>query len=77
MPTNEEIHSFSMMISDIASNKNISVWEALTEYCEQTEIEPQVAASLISKPLKEELRVEVQDLNLLKTVGGKNHKLPL
>lgn len=77
MPTSDEIQAFSAKIREISASKRISLWEALTEHCDETGIEHLVAASLITKTLKEELRVEVQDLNLLKSRGGKPHKLPL
>jgi hypothetical protein len=77
MPTVDEIQTFSATIREASVKKRISLWEALTDHCDETGIEYPVVASLIDKTLKEELRTEVQDLNLLKTRGGKSHKLPL
>lgn len=59
-------------------SKNVSVvggthMDAIVHHCEQTGMELDVASSLISSALKEKIREEAQDLNLLK----KTSKLPL
>lgn len=77
MPTTEEIEQFSRKIRVRSIEHGISLWEALNDYTEQTGMEPQVAASLLSKPLKADLMCECEDLNLLKDRGRKTAKLPI
>ena len=48
--------------------------EAILAMCETFEIEPQIAAKLISKPIIEKVAVEGIDINLLK---AKESKLPI
>ena len=48
--------------------------EAILVMCETFEIEPQIAAKLISKPIIEKVAVEGIDINLLK---AKESKLPI
>jgi len=73
MPTKKEIQKFSMMIAELASDKKIGVMEAICHYCEQNQFEIEVASSLISPPLKAKLRLEAENLNLLK----KKNRLPI
>lgn len=73
MPTKNEIHEFSLNISEMAKDLKISHMDAILYHCEQTGMEIDVASSLISSALKSKLREEAQELNLLK----KNAKLPL
>jgi len=40
--------------------------EAIIEVCDQLDIEPQEMARIIKGPLKDKLRVEAQDRNILK-----------
>ena len=49
--------------------------DAIVEYCEENGIELDTVGKLVSKPLKEKIRVQAMDLNFLKkTTRG---KLPL
>lgn len=77
MPTRGEIASFSQMIEESAAKNEVSLWETLVDYCNDEGIEHVVAASLLTKSLKDQIMVEVQDLNLLKGRGKKGGKLPI
>ena len=64
---------FSIFIEREALKRRIGVMEMLLEYCEEKEIDPVAVASMLSSSLKEKIRAEAEELNLLKKTG----KLPL
>jgi hypothetical protein len=64
---------FSMFIEKTAQLRNIKCMEALLEYCEEKDIDPIAIANMISASLKEKIRAEAENINLLK----KTAKLPL
>lgn len=64
---------FSIFIEKQAIKRGIGCLEALLEYCEEKEIEPIAVASFITNSLKEKIRAEAEEMNLLK----KTAKLPL
>jgi hypothetical protein len=45
------------------------------ELCEKHGIEPESVAKLVTKPIREKLKAEFENKNMLK--GGKKAKLPL
>ena len=63
---------FSIAIDTQAAARKIGCMERLLEYCEERNIEPVAMANLISSSLKEKIRAEAEELNLLKKTG----KLP-
>ncbi len=77
MPNRGEISLFSDMIEKRANITKSGLWETLVDYCEETQMEHVVAASLLTKALKEQLKLEVQELNLLKGNSKRGAKLPL
>lgn len=64
---------FSLFIEREAIRRKIGFLESLLEYCESKGIEPAGVANLISSSLKEKIRAEAEDMNLLK----KSPKLPV
>lgn len=72
MPTREEIRTFSMMIEQMAIEKRLGLMDAICHHCKESELEIEVAATLVSSALKAKLKDEAQELNLLK----KTSKLP-
>lgn len=64
---------FSIFIEKEAHLRKIGVMEMLLEYCEEKNIDPVAVAGMISNSLKEKIRAEAEELNLLKKTG----KLPL
>lgn len=50
--------------------------DAVLEICERHGIEPESIAKLVNKPLREKLRVEFEQMNMIRG-GGKKSKLPL
>lgn len=77
MPTKEEINNFSLMLREYAEHKQMGLWEALVHYCQKSDMESEVAASLLNKSVLADIQVEVQDLNLLKKRGKKSGRLPI
>jgi hypothetical protein len=73
MPTKDEIKEFSFMIEKFASEKNLTVMDAICHYCKENQLEVEMAATLISPPLKAKIKAEAEDLNLLK----KTARLPI
>lgn len=50
--------------------------DAVVLYCEENEIDPSTVGSMINKSLKEKIKIEAQELNLLKD-KSKSGKLPI
>jgi hypothetical protein len=73
MPTEEEVLSFSQKIEAFAKTSNLGVLESIIAYCEKHEIEVETISSLISQNLKQKIREEAEELNLL----PKANTLPL
>ena len=73
MPTKNEISEFSEMIQLIAITKKIPHMDAILYHCEQTGMELEIGAQLISSALKAKIREEAESLNLLRSKS----KLPL
>lgn len=69
MPTKDEIQSFSEMIMQLATEKRIEMMEAVCLYCEQSGLEIEVAATLLSQAMKSKIQEEATNLNLLKKEG--------
>lgn len=58
---------FSEEVEKIAE-KNGSYIDAVLQLCDKHNIEPQVAAKIISRPIKEKIESEGRDSNLLPSV---------
>lgn len=56
---------FCNRVEKYAINNRCTYLEAITDVCEEMEIEPVLAAKYISKPIKEKLRVEFEQKNFL------------
>jgi len=67
---------FAEEIEAIAhENKGMKYIDAIVHFCEQNNIDVESIPKLISKPLKEKLKCEAMELNLLKRTS--HAKLPL
>jgi len=73
MPTKDEIFKFSKLIDDLAREKRCDIMDAIVLYCEETGFEIELAATLLSAPLKLKIAEQAEDLNLLK----KQSRLPI
>ena len=56
---------FALVIEKIASTKKISHMDAILNYCEDKQIEPDQITHLINRNLKEKIKSNAQDLNFL------------
>ena len=74
MATKDEMKKFAVAIESLVANTDYTYLEAIVEYCKNTELEIEVAASLINANLKSKIELQASDLNLLKV---KNSKLPI
>lgn len=66
---------FSQYIEKQAFENNIQCMDILVDYCVKKEIEMESVAVLLTSSLKEKIRAEAEELNLLKRKSG--GKLPL
>ena len=64
---------FSIHIEREAIRRKIGHLETLMEYCEEKKIDSVAVASMITSSLKEKIRAEAEEMNLLK----KSPKLPV
>lgn len=65
MPTKEEITTFSLRIENLVSEKSIPYMDAILLHCEDTGLEVELAAKLISGALKSKIQLEAEELNFL------------
>ena len=56
---------FSLEIENIAKEKRISHMDAVLDYCQKNEIEPDTVGRLITKGLKEKIEANARELNFL------------
>ncbi len=56
---------FSKRVETHVSKNNRGYLEAVVEVCEEYQIEPELASKYLSKPIKEKIRVEGEERNLL------------
>lgn len=70
-------HDFSKEVEEMMRAKaDTSYIEIIINLCEKYAIEPESAAKLLSKPLREKLKVEFEGLNMIRSKRKKS-KLPL
>lgn len=74
MPTKDEQKKFAYAIDSLVANTDYNYIEAILEYCKQTGLEVEVAASLINKALKKKIESDAMENNMLKV---KSARLPI
>ena len=57
---------FSLKIESIVKEKRITYMDAVVLYCEENDIDTSTVSSLISKSLKEKIKLEAVNLRMLK-----------
>ncbi len=65
MPTKDEMTTFSLTIESMVKQKSIPYMDAIVLYCEQTGLEVELAAKLVSGSLKSKIQFEAEELNFL------------
>ena len=71
MPTKDEMSKFAKAIEALVANTDLNYIEAIVQYCKDTGLEIEVAASLVNSNLKSKLTADAMDLNLLKEKGSR------
>ena len=66
---------FAIEIEKIVSEQQLNYIDAIIHYCDSNTIEIESVTKLISKPLKEKLKYDAQELNFMKKTS--RAKLPL
>lgn len=74
MPTKEEMSKFAKAIDELVSKTDYNYIEAIVQYCVDTGLEIEVAASLINPNLKCKIENDAIKNNMLKEKGA---RLPL
>jgi hypothetical protein len=74
MPTKEEMVKFAKAIETMVAESDYTYIEAIVEYCNETGLEIEVAASLCNSNLKSKLENDAMDNNMLKV---KSSRLPI
>ena len=62
--------TFSDLVQKIVRTDGIGYMEAVLEACQELEIEPEVAAKLLEKPIVEKVEGEARECNLLPRGGS-------
>lgn len=75
MPSKDEMTTFSLSIETIIAKKNIPYMDAVLMYCEETGLELELAAKLVSGALKSKIQIEAEELHFLPR--SNTTKLPL
>ena len=75
MANKEEVAAFSIEIENFVENKEIPYMDAIILYCQEKELEIEVASKLLSGIIKDKLRIEAEELNFLPRAN--NNKLPI
>jgi TusA-related sulfurtransferase len=74
VPTKDEMAKFAKAIEILVSTTNYNYIEAIVEYCKQTGLEIEVAATLVNSNLKSKLESDAMNNNMLRE---KSSRLPL
>ena len=74
MPTKDEMMKFELAIEGMVANTDYTYLEAICEYCKQTGLEIEVAATLVNPNLKSKMQEQAEKYNLIK---GKSNRLPI
>jgi len=73
MATKDEQRKFSAIIEEIVKTKRIGYMDAVLLHCEDTGFEVELAATLLTTPIKSKINDEAQAGNMIKKVN----KLPI
>ena len=71
MATKDEMAKFAKAIDRIVAETGSNYIDAIVEYCKETGLEVEMAASLVNSNLKSKLTSDAMDLNLLKEKGSR------
>ena len=67
--TKEEHRKFSAIIEEMVQKKRMPYMDAILLHCEETGFEVEIAATLLTTPLKSKISDEAQAANMIKKVN--------
>ena len=73
MPTRDEMMKFAKAIEEMMRKHRCNHIDAIVEYCRETGLEIEVAASLVNYNLKSKIESDAQEMRMMPTVS----KLPI
>jgi len=73
MPTRDEMMKFAKAIEEMMRRHRCNHIDAIVEYCRETGLEIEVAASLVNSNLKSKIESDAQDMRMMPVVS----KLPI
>jgi hypothetical protein len=73
MPTRDEMMKFAKAIEEMMRRHRCNHIDAIVEYCRETGLEIEVAASLVNSNLKSKIESDAQEMRMMPTVS----KLPI
>jgi hypothetical protein len=73
MPTKEEIRAFSSQMENLTRELRCEIMDAILHHCQETGLEVEVAATLISPTLKSKIREQAEANNQIR----KSSRLPV
>jgi hypothetical protein len=59
-------NSFSTLVEEMVIKRGMSYIESVLFICERENLEPDSVGSLLSTPIKEKLKIEGQEINIIK-----------
>ena len=62
-------NDFSLFIEDKARNSKLSYLDIVLDYCKENDIDPDSLKSLINQQLKDKIRIDAEESNLMKRRG--------
>ena len=68
---------FSYLIENIVLRESVNYIDAIVLFCEKENIEVESVSKLMTKPLKEKLKVDATRLNYMKNISVSKAKLPI
>jgi phytoene/squalene synthetase len=71
MATKEEMAKFAKAIESMVSRTDYNYIEAIVEYCKESGLEIEMAASLINANLKSKIEANAMDNNMMKEKGSR------
>lgn len=62
-------NEFSLFIEDKARNSKLTYLDIVLDYCKENDIDPDSLKSLINQQLKDKIRIDAEESNLMKRRG--------
>ena len=71
MATKDEMLKFAMAIDSIVATQKSKYIDAIVEYCKDTGLEIEAAASLVNSNLRSKIENDAMDKNMMKEKGSR------